>query len=65
MPDTYKPADGSCWWNHKWSQWEQYNVPVRGTLLGGGGQIIEGIEMHQRRTCLRCGYMQNKKVDRF
>ena len=55
-----------CWLGHKWGKWEQYvwrgTVTYMGILFPkeqrGIPRNVE--ERRQKRTCERCGYMQEK-----
>lgn len=43
---------GGCFWGHKWSQWDQYEQDIRGG----------GIDLRQKKHCLRCNKEQNVRV---
>lgn len=52
---------------HKWSKWEQYEH--RYTFTPGiiapkevRGNTYKGVDIRQRRTCEKCGAMQDKLV---
>jgi len=57
---TFKPAIGSCWWNHQWSAWEPYTQKMMRTL---NGQNYQSFDYRQRRICLRCGFMQDRVIN--
>lgn len=50
---------------HKWTKWEQYEetgTAIPNRLLFKSDQAIRYVETRQRRTCLRCGKMQDERV---
>lgn len=63
LQETQKQAlnipvvSGSCFWGHKWTKWEQYAQPM---IDRSNGQHY--IDYRQRRTCIRCGKMQDELV---
>jgi hypothetical protein len=48
-----------CW--HRWSKWTQYewHGTVRSIFMSESVSMSEG---RQRRTCVKCGKMQDEKV---
>jgi len=50
-------VSGSCFWGHKWSKWTQYKQEL---IYNKTGRIT--YEIRQRKTCLRCGKMQDEWV---
>ena len=49
-----------CW--HKWAKWEQYLYEGVVTSQWGKAVNIVFNELRQKRTCLKCGTMQDEKV---
>lgn len=50
----------NCWWifGHEWSKWsEPIRYRIRDALVG-----IIGVADFQKRTCSRCGKIQERKV---
>ncbi len=47
---------GSCFWGHKWSQWEQYEQPFKTK------HIAEVYEVRQKKHCLRCNKVQDELI---
>lgn len=61
MPKLWEGAV-SCFWNHRWSKWEQYDFKVnlpKGSIIG---LTTPPTELRQRRTCKKCGKMQDERV---
>ena len=46
---------GNCFFRHKWTKWKEYteNVVIKGK---------DSFDYRQKRTCLRCGKVQNKLI---
>lgn len=53
-------VNGNCFWGHKWTKWELYEQPM--IAYFNDGHLQDYIECRQRRTCIRCGYTQNKLI---
>lgn len=45
---------------HKWSKWEQYEMDTRQVIKGG--ETFSAVELRQKRTCKKCGKMQDNPV---
>ena len=52
---------------HKWSKWEQYEA--RYTVIPGilapksiQGKKFQAVEQRQKRTCQKCGKIQDKEI---
>lgn len=55
----------NCTLMHKWDRWEQYietGTEILGRLApkAAQGQRVQYSEKRQRRTCIRCGKMQDE-----
>ena len=53
-------AEGSCFWRHAWSKWEQYQLA--GKRLMDNGSLEACTFYKQRRVCLRCNKMEVEHV---
>ena len=60
MAETLTRAEGSCFWRHDWSKWEQYTV--EGKKYMADGQLHPSSFVKQRRTCFRCNKRGGGKV---
>jgi hypothetical protein len=49
--------EGSCFWGHKWSKWEQYKQQ----MIRGDGSL-RYYDNRQKRVCLRCNKMQDEII---
>ena len=49
-----------CW--HKWTKWEQYIYVGKVTSQFGKETDIPFSETSQKRTCIKCGKMQDERV---
>ena len=49
---------------HKWNKWEVYNQPmvIIPGIMSKEKEPIEYSEQRMRRTCKKCGYIQNEKL---
>lgn len=47
---------------HRWGKWTQYNIWQKEKLLSQDWMICEGVEKKQKRTCLKCGKVQDEYV---
>ena len=59
MTTESKEGIKSCWF-HKWSKWEQIDIP--------GNKVIDGktyphVWKFQRRSCTRCNYMEEEALN--
>lgn len=55
----------TCFWGHRWSRWEQYERPIRRIWLNDAREKsfeADDTKRCQRRSCLRCGKMQDWAV---
>lgn len=57
---------------HKWGPWEQYTLTfeilprtLEGQWLEIRGKLPEVNERWQKRVCLKCNFMQEKKVSDY
>lgn len=46
-------------WQHRWTRWTQWERKVVNPL---NGQTADAGELRQKRTCIRCGKMQDELV---
>jgi len=50
---------GNCFWRHKWTKWEQYNV----NMMLIADTKIQRTQLRQKRICLRCGKMELEDLE--
>ncbi len=67
METRLKGRNDMCW--HKWSKWEKkiqnYEVVLVGSRIAEnmrGKKVIES-RIYQERTCLKCGKVQQKRLE--
>lgn len=53
----------NCWLFHDWSKWQQYQQDYIGTFRFGNkkGEKYEFTQEGQRRTCQKCGFVEEKR----
>ena len=44
---------------HKWNKWTQFEQPKTKVI---DGKTYDAIEPRQKRTCMRCGFFEDRKV---
>lgn len=51
----------NCWWGHKWTKWHEYkrNFIVMPTTVS---KEYTTFEKRQRRTCLKCGKIEEEVI---
>jgi len=49
----------SCFFRHTWSKWCE-PVEVGYVQVSDTGQRVEGVKQKQRRTCTRCGKVEQR-----
>lgn len=52
----------SCYLFHRWGKWSEFTVVGEITVLMGKEVKIPFSENRQKRTCERCGYIQDHYV---
>lgn len=61
--DKYKPntnVSHSCFWGHKWTKWESYTANMT-TVDFAHSYTTE----RQKRTCIECGKVQKRDIDKY
>ena len=57
-------AEKTCWFRHDWGRWKQYEE--RGRMFAmtkaGPSGVQDYIEVHQARSCGRCGKVEDQFV---
>lgn len=48
-----------CFWGHTWSQWKEVTRPMRWFYKG---QVQDGTQAFQERTCTVCGKLQSEAI---
>jgi hypothetical protein len=53
-----------CWFFHAWGRWEQYVEQGEKIFRWGklAGRVVRYEERRQRRTCARCGKVQDEVI---